>query len=321
MTARFMKFTASKLFLAIIASSVLTLGACNSPAPLRHEVAQRIASPAWMVKRPIETGLFTLTAYERMHERNEPVNIYIEGEGVAQRNNQEDTPFNPTPTNPVGLHLSAMDKANNVAYISRPCQYQHMTHYDHPLPHAEECAKEFFGDKRFSSEVITAYHSALDNIERQYGTNGFHLIGYDGGGAIAAILAAQRDDVLSLRTVAGNLDHDAQSADLGLPLMTGSLNAIDYVADLRDVPQHHFIGGQDETVRPIVLNSYLQALGPSPCVDYTMIQEAENERGWVEKWPGLLKLETPVCKKAIEPLPPLEIKEPIFVPRMSGDKK
>ncbi len=299
----------------------LTLGACTAPTALREEVAMRIASPAWMVKRPIDTGPFVLTAFERMHERGDSVTIYIEGDGTADRGGTNgDTP-DPTPVNPVALHLAAMDKSENIAYIARPCQYEHISHYAHRIGHKDDCSILYWNEKRFDAKVITAYNAALDNIHRQYGTDGVHLVGYDGGGAIAAILAAKRDDVLSLRTVAGNLDHDAQSVYLGLPPMHESLNAIDFADELRHVPQHHFIGGQDETVKPAVLHSYLQAIGDTPCVKYTMVQEAEHARGWVEKWPEFLKADMPVCEKPVQDFEPLDIPEPIFVPRMSGDKK
>ena len=38
---------------------------------------------------------------------------------------------------------------------------------------------------------------------------GIHLIGYSGGGAIAVLTASRREDVLSVRTIAANLDHSA----------------------------------------------------------------------------------------------------------------
>jgi len=309
-----------KTQLLSLATIAIATTACSAPLTLRENVADRIASPAWMVERPIDTGAFVLTAYERMHEKGDTVTIYIEGDGTADRINAGET-MDPTPINPVALHLAAMDKSENVAYLSRPCQYEHATHYDHKIEHKESCSKEYWGDKRFAAEIITNYNAAIDAISRQYSTDGVHLVGYDGGGAIAAILAAKRDDVLSLRTVAGNLDHDAQSVYLGLPPMAGSLNAIDFAEDLKDVPQHHFIGGQDESIKPAVLHSYLSAIGPSPCVKYTMIQEAEHARGWVEKWPELLKADIPACEKRMPAFEPLDIPEPIFYPRMSGDKK
>lgn len=315
-----MTLSRSKLSILALAVSATALVACEQTVPYRNEVAQRIASPAWMVKRPIQTGEFTLTAFERMHTKNAPVNVYIEGDGTADRSSVFET-RDPTPNNPVALHLAAVDKSDNVAYIARPCQFVDFTHYDHPVEKNEECLETFWEGKRFSPEVMTAYSNALDNIARQYGTNGFNLIGYDGGAAIAAILAAKRDDVLSLRTVAGNLDHNAQSVYLNLPPLSESLNAVDFAHELKHTPQHHFIGGQDETIKPAVTHSFLQALGETPCVEYTLVQEAEHARGWIDKWPELLRQNVPACSKPIPPKPAMDIPEPIYYPRMSGDKK
>jgi len=315
-----------KLSLIALASSTM-ITACSAPTAFRDEVAYRIASPSWMVRRTIKTENFELTAFERMHAKNAPVTIYIEGDGTADRSSQTGETENPTPINPVALHLASRDKSKNVVYIARPCQYTDTVHYDHSPENKtsenekETCDSAYWESARFAPEVITAYNSALDNIAPRYSTKDFHLVGYDGGGAIAAILAAKRDDVLSLRTVAGNLDHDAQSVYLGIAPLNDSLNAVDFADDLKDVPQHHFIGGQDETIKPAVLNSYLQAIGNSRCVKYTMIQEAEHARGWVDKWPELLKADLPACEKKEVVFEPIEIPEPIFVPRMIGDKK
>ncbi|MFK7840180.1 MAG: hypothetical protein AB8B83_07595 [Bdellovibrionales bacterium] len=317
-----MKRKLTSLTLAALATTTV-IAACSAPTAIREEVAYRLASPAWMNKRTINTGDFNLTAFERMHEKNKPVTLYIEGDGTADRSSQTGKTNNPTPINPVALHLATRDKSDNVAYLARPCQYTGMVHYDHSTDEdkkQKKCDPIFWGSARFSPEVIAAYNSALDNISRQFSTKNFHLVGYDGGGAIAAILAAQRDDVLTLRTVAGNLDHDAQSVYLGIAPLNNSLNAIDFAGRLKDVPQHHFIGGQDETVKPAVLHSYLQAVGESQCVEYTMIQEAEHARGWVEKWPDLLKADLPMCEKT-PVFEPMEKPDLIYVPRMSGDKK
>jgi hypothetical protein len=99
---------------------------------------------------------------------------------------------------------------------------------------------------------------------------------------------------LSLRTVAGNLDHKTHSAYHKVAQLTGSINPPDLAPRLRAVPQIHFIGGQDEIVPPAVLHSYVQALGPTNCLQYQLVQEAAHDKGWVEKWPGLLA-EKPRC--------------------------
>ncbi len=59
--------------------------------------------------------------------------------------------------------------------------------------------------------MVNSIHKTLDQIKTRYNASGFNLIGYSGGGAIAALVAADRNDILSLRTVAGNLDIDVHT--------------------------------------------------------------------------------------------------------------
>lgn len=294
--------------LALIAIPLMLSGCSDT---VREQVASRIAAPAWMIKRPITAEPFTLTAYERMHERGAPANIYIGGDGAFPIN--EDS----SPYNPVALHLAAHDKSDNVAYIARPCQFSGMADAD------AQCDAAYGKERSFAPEVINAYNTALDGMKRRYSLSEFNLIGYDGGAAIAALLAAQREDVASLRSVAGNLDPAAKNAYDKIPAWEESLTPIDYANSLKFVPQMHFIGGQDNDIPPAILHSYLQALGDSKCVEYKLIQEAEHDSGWTDKWPSLLRENIPACEAPPEPEQPAyePPPEPIYYPRMSGDKK
>jgi len=91
----------------------LSLVACGTQTHLRQETANRIAVPAFMIERNIPTGNFDLNVWERMHRRGQPMTVYVEGDSTS----------NPTPANPVALHLASRDLAKNVAYIARPCQF------------------------------------------------------------------------------------------------------------------------------------------------------------------------------------------------------
>lgn len=268
-----MKKPSTSKILPLALLPVLFLGACVMQSQyMRKDVASRVAHPAWMAERPIKASPFLLTAFERMHERQAPADIYIGGEGHIWGLTGKET-RNPTPINPVALHLASKDLAQNVAYIARPCQYSGM------LDTSADCDPAYDGptEKQFAPEVLAAYNTALDDIKSRYDITDFNLIGFSGGGTIAALLAAERKDISSLRTVAAPLG----SAEKVAPA-------------LKNIPQHHFIGGQDVIVQPAALHSYLQALGETGCVDYTFIQEAEHEKGWVDKWPEFLA-KTPAC--------------------------
>jgi hypothetical protein len=294
------------------------LTACGASTVLKEQTAMRYASPAHMIPRVIDAGPFTLKAYERMHTRHAAANLYIEGDGLKNLPPME---FfgRTTPDDPVALHMASKDKADNVAYLARPCQYE-------SGQNAVCEGGEYEGSARMSDDVIAAYNKALNNIKAMYDIKGFHLIGHGGGGGIASILAAERGDVLSLRTVAGILDHDVYTAARADKMWAKSNNPVDYVAKLRSMPQWHFIGSQDDQVPPSVLQSYLQALHPSECVSYDLIQENEHINGWVEKWPELFA-KTPRCE--ISPqvsdmpsfMPVYEEPEPFRQPRVMDMNK
>ncbi len=277
-----------EIALTLLAATTLT-GCMASTIEMREEIATRIASPAFMNKREIPAGPFVLTAYERMHEHQAPATIYIEGDGLAWVSKTRRS-LDPTPKNPVSLHLASRDKAENVVYLARPCQYSKLVEQN------KACDSAYWTNKRFAPEVMKSFNEALDDIKRRYDITGFNLVGFSGGGAVASILAAQRSDVLSLRTVAGNLDHRAHSTYHHVSYLEDSLNPPDYAAKLRNIPQYHFIGGQDVIVPPAILHSYLQALGPTHCVKYELVQDASHDEGWVNKWPELLA-KTPECTK------------------------
>lgn len=280
---------------------------------MRTETAQRIAAPAWMIKRDISAAPYLLRSYERIHNRGGNANLYIAGDGSVSTSTEE-WAVNPTPKNPVALHLASKDRADNVIYIARPCQYTSM------LSKGEICNDSVWKDERFSSTVIKSFGKALDDIADRYDISGFNLIGYSGGAAIATLLAAERNDIISIRTVAGILDHEAHSTVTNTPALDGSLNPVREAGALTQTPQYHFIGGQDNYVPPTVLHSYLQAMPPTNCVQTMIVQEAGYEAGWVDKWPDLLELpvtcyNTTEAQDFDEPAPTKPMKAPTLTVR------
>ncbi len=164
-------------------AALLLLTACGHVSDeLDGTSANRIARPAFMVERTLETGTYALPLWERMHTRGAPANIYI-GEAGA------------TPSHALGLHLASRDRADNLGWIAQPCQFRSPGVND-------DCASS----DPVSPDALAAFNDVLDDMKARYDITGFNLIGYDAGGAVAAHLAAARTDVLSLRTVAGALD-------------------------------------------------------------------------------------------------------------------
>lgn len=281
------------------------IAACDVKTEVKSITANQIARPAFMVERYIPAGNFKIRAWERMHKNNAPATIYIEGDGLNQikipeakaaRQSARLFGVNPTPENPVALHLASRDNSTNLAYLARPCQYI-------KDPESKGCNPDNWTEGRFAPEIMKAYETALDNIAATYNISGFHLIGYDGGANIAAVLAVRRADVLSLRTVAGNLNPDFTAENHNfVGLNSDAVLAMDYGSALATIPQHHFIGAVDQIITPGVYHSYRQMVGLSDCIHYSLVPDADHTHGWVEKWPELLKLQ-PQCAVVHEGLP------------------
>lgn len=287
------------LGLTAIGASLLGIASCAVTDEWNYEVAQRVATSAWMIERPVTVGPFVLTAFERMHERGQVANLYIAGDGNPELVHSGEL-YNPTPQNPVGLHLASKDKADNLAYLARPCQYTDMRIED------GDC-NNYWGKNKYHPEILAALNEAMDGMKRRYGVTGFNLIGYDDAATIVSLLATERSDVMTIRTVAGYFDDETLAPVL---------------PKLRNIPQHHFTGGQDVDTPPAHLQGFLSKLGPSECVDHTFIQEASHEKGWVDKWPELLKNEVPRCYVPAQPdFPLIDTPDPIYSPRIGIEKK
>lgn len=267
------------------------LGAgCASIAPFtdRYEAADVIAAAGGFEKTFIPTKDFTLTAYRRLAKPGDDLTVYIEGDGAAwlSRTRLSD---DPTPKTPMVLKLADMDGAANVAYLARPGQY---TGHRPPL-----CSCLYWSDKRFSREVVDGVNEAIDRLLAEARSERINLIGYSGGAAIAVLIAARRSDVLTLRTVAGNLDTEAVNRHHGVSPLDGSYNPIDAAEKLRYLPQRHFAGSKDTVVPFSIVQSFLKRLGDQDRCRITIVEGATHSEGWCEKWKSLLALPLPVTRR------------------------
>ena len=89
---------------------------------------------------------------------------------------------------------------------------------------------------------------SVTQLKYRFGAKSVALVGYSGGGAVVALVAAGRTDVVKLTTVAGNLDHAEWTKKHMISPLSGSLNPADYWRRLVDIPQVHYVGGRDEII-------------------------------------------------------------------------
>ena len=258
------------------------LGGCV-PGLLRSdaELAQAIAEPARLQLRLRAATPFVLTTRERFDRPGEDLNVYLEGDGFAWASRTEPS-RDPTPDNPLALALAARDPAANVVWIARPCQYT--PRQDNPA-----CREFYWTVGRLAPEVVRAVDVAVSAAKLAAGAKRIHLVGYSGGGGLALLIAAGRSDVISIRTVAGNLHHQAFTSHHGVSPMSASLEPADVAPRLRAVAQWHFVGGEDKVVPAGIARAYLAAVGPTPCARLRVLPGLKHQDGWVEQWPALLR--------------------------------
>ena len=267
----------------LISLSFLLVGCVSDDSRI---TAKEIAQHSRLSRDDIQTNPFLIATWSRITAPVHSLRVYIEGDGFAWKSRTQPSD-DPTPRNPIGLMLAAADKNQNVLYIARPCQF-----IGPPLP--AHCDKRVWTSDRFSPSVIDAMNDALSQFVKQYPGVKLELIGYSGGGNIAAILAERRTDVRSLRTVAGNLDVAYVNAIHHVSAMPDAVSAIDRASALRTMPQLHFSGDTDKTVTPEVAQRFQRAVGGT-CSQVDIVSNMTHGSDWAAIWPQLLAKELPEC--------------------------
>ena len=276
-----MRSIVSRISVCIV--SIVFISGCVtlSPFAVRQDAADKIAALNGFEKSYIKTDHFILASYHRFKDPNKPLHIYIEGDGAAWITHTR-LSDNPTPRNPLVLELAALDPADNVAYLARPGQYSSFGKPD--------CDPSYWSNRRFSEEVITSMNQATDYLCRKSGSRKVSLIGYSGGAAIAIIVASRRNDIIELRTIAGNLDCEAVNRYHKVTSLEGSLNPIDFASSIAKIPQRNFVGSKDRIIPSFIAASFVEKSGSKNKERITIVKGATHTTGWREKWPKLLSL-------------------------------
>lgn len=220
------------------------------------------------------SGRFRLLALSRRTGPAEVLSIYIEGDGASWPTPYH-PPKDPTPIKPVALALAAHDPAPAVIYLGRPCQY---------LAAAElaGCNPEYWITRRFAPEVVAAYDDILSRLKVRSGATNLRLVGYSGGGVIAALLALRRTDVVAVVTVASPLALADWTTHHGISALSGSLDPLRAAGRL---PQGvHWVGGRDKTVPPAIVAGFVAQKGGR----LATMADFDHECCWTRDWPALL---------------------------------
>lgn len=253
------------------------VAACTTAPPSRSErlaTADALALRRGWGEVQIETRLFELASWGPVGVTSESLWIYLEGDGLAYLS-AERVSDDPTPVEPLALAMATAQPNGVAVYLARPCQY---------LARAEPCPSRYWTQGRFAPEVIESIDAAVDTLKARYHAERLTLVGYSGGGALAALVAARRTDVERLVTVAGNLSIKAWADEKRLTRLAGSLDPADVRDRLLSLEQWHFAGSADEVVPVKLTESFVAGM---PNAHLTLEPGFDHRCCWVDAWPGL----------------------------------
>jgi hypothetical protein len=269
------------IYCVLLILTILT--GCNTTRSDLSKTADHLALKRGFTKKLVKGGDFWITTYEKINNENYLTNIYIEGDGrVAGKYLVSD---NPTPTKAMFINLAFLDPRANVVYMGRPCQYT-------PAAMNPKCNHQYWVDKRLSEETVYSMNEAINKITKG---NKFNLIGFSGGGGMAVLIAARNKQANSILTIAANLDIDSFVQYHKKRPMVGSLNPIDFVDSIKNIPQLHFSGGRDKIVPPFIAEAFVSKIHTG-CARQEVMPQAEHNTYWTKYWGYILDSKI-VCLK------------------------
>lgn len=265
-----------------LVASLLFIG-CGHKIPTPQERTQNIQNltkSSKLSNHIYKTSLFNIAAYttDLRSCSGKNIHVYIEGDGLAWISSRR-VSDDPTPVNPLGLKLALQDAHQCVAYLSRPCQYVS----------SEKCEQKYWTSHRYAPEVIESYNEILNKIKNSSNAVSFSLFGYSGGGAIVALLSAQRGDIREFITIAGNLDTQFWSDQHRLEPLFGSLNPADFSDKLSKTDQYHLIGEKDKIIDKSVFNSYRNRFKNVNKINHEIFKGFTHNCCWDQKWKTILE--------------------------------
>lgn len=273
----------SRLILSFSCCLVVLISGCGrtipSPASRFDQAEKYAATDSRLQSHVYRSPLFDLFAYQTPSgTSSKAIHVYIEGDGLAWKTSSLISD-DPTPLNPLALQLMLLDPAEAKMYLGRPCQYVTRS----------SCHRKYWTSHRFAPEVIDSYQRIFDQIKGEYGVSAFVVFGYSGGGAIATLLAAQRDDISLLVTIAGNIDTQFWTKKHYITPLSGSLNPADYAMSLQTIKQFHLVGSRDKIIDESIFLSYQEKFADKGQLNLRVYDGFDHSSGWLAEWPIILQ--------------------------------
>ena len=231
-----------------------------------------------LVREDIVRGDLPVVVYRDQNiPHSSSIHFYFDGDGqpwVGGKRIAED----PTTRSKLILDLMAADPAANIL-IGRPCYY--MKAHSRPA----SCNTSLWTSHRYSKRIVAVMREVIIEQIQKYRPQEIVLIGYSGGGTIAALIASELEDADVLITIAANLNVDLWSELHGYTPLARSLNEHNFPSLPKQLRQIHFVGSEDSNVPRPILQSIVDKQSNAKIIErvgYT------HECCWPKDWASTL---------------------------------
>ncbi len=248
-----------------------TISGCASPV---HR-AENVAAAHGLRPVLLQGTIFQHHAFAAVRGTTGLLVLFIEGDGRPWIDGGRRVAADPTSRVPLALELAAATPAS-VLYLGRPC-YLEATQ---PPP----CRPSLWTSERYSPAVIASMSAAANAFIAGHRFDAVLLVGYSGGGTLAALVAPRIPNIVGLVTIAGNMDPDAWTRLHGYLPLEGSLNPALEPPLSPMLKQWYLVGQRDTNVPATATERYFERVPPDRIWSYPRF---DHVCCWRREWPAI----------------------------------
>ena len=235
-----------------------------------HPEWQRLARSAGLESADVDTRYFNHRVLKNGSDAD-LLTIYVEGDGSPWiRENR--VALDPTPGNPVMLRLM-LESGHPAVYLGRPCYFGRAT--------SRNCENRWWTFNRYGQRVVDSMCDAANQLSA--GVAGVALVGYSGGGTVVVRMAGCTDRLVSVTTIAGNLDPAAWTAYHGYTPLAEE-PGVD-APPLPGIRETHWQCSADGNVPPAITDAWFAA---RPSAVRHIVDDCTHATGWEAHLPDIL---------------------------------
>jgi dienelactone hydrolase len=250
---------------------IATVPGCTTP--VRH--ARRLASSHGLDSLLLRGTQFQHHAFAAVRGPPGLLVLFIEGDGSPWIDGGRRVAADPSPHVPLALELAASTPAS-VLYLGRPCYLE--------VVQPPECSQSLWTSRRYSSEVVASMSAAAAAYIAQHHFQRVLLVGYSGGGTLAALMVDTLPNVSGFVSVAGNLDPDTWAQLHRYLPLEGRLNPSLQPPLPARLRQWYLVGERDSNVPAAATARYFARVSQDRIWSYPNF---DHKCCWVREWPSI----------------------------------